>query len=142
VVFERYWQQRIHFFLEIIMPKTPSLHAQETIDSPFHSRQRWKCQHGSDRSEILAFAEASGKWESIGVVQSTPCASAKAMAKFLVGLVNDIQINGDLLEAACKTLERIVRLGLNFSTEEEANEVVARIKKKWSAKAPSSQVVP
>jgi hypothetical protein len=122
------------------MLMTPGLREQETIERPsFHCPHPWKCQHGSDSSEVLAFAEASGQWERIGIFPSTSCASAKAMAEFITDLVNDTQRNGDLLEAACETLERIVFMGLNYCTEEEANEVVARIKKIRSAKVlPSS----
>jgi hypothetical protein len=112
------------------MPKTPKPHSQKkTGPLHFHSQHPWKCEHHSGRSEILAFAQKSGNWESIAVIQPGSGVSPRRLAEFIAGLVNDCQLNGPLLDHAREALEMLLRAGLNFSTEQDAEAIIARIKK-------------
>jgi hypothetical protein len=93
-----------------------------------YSLHPWRCTHHSNHSEIVAYVEASGQWETVLTVNPTSETSAKAMANFIMHLVNSYRQNNDLLREAMKALEAVMKEGLNYSTEQEADSVVAGIK--------------
>ena len=88
----------------------------------------WRCDHHADRSEITAYVEASGRWETVLTVRPTSEASAEAIASFIIQLVNGHQQNNDLLRDAMAALEAVVNDGLNFTTEQTAEHVITHIK--------------
>jgi hypothetical protein len=94
----------------------------------FYSLHPWRCDHHADRSEITAYVEASGQWETVAVVPPTSGASAEAVASFIARLVNAAQQNRDLLRDAMAALEAVINDGLNFTTEQTAEHVVNSIK--------------
>jgi hypothetical protein len=89
----------------------------------------WHCRHHGDRSEIAAYVEASGRWETVADILPTSGASAEALATFITRLVNATQQNKDLLRDAMRALEAVMTEGLTFATEQEADSVVAGIKR-------------
>jgi hypothetical protein len=95
----------------------------------FYSLHPWRCDHHADRSEIMAYVEASGQWETVAVVPPTSGASAEAVASFIVRLVNAAQQNRDILRDAMAALEAVMNDGLNFTTEQAAEHVIISIKK-------------
>jgi hypothetical protein len=94
----------------------------------------WQCEPRGADCALLAFVEASGKWKTIALVKKTPGASAETAAAYIAGLVNDMHENGDVLQSALEALEAIVDEGLNFSTEQDADIVIRRLKNRYAAK--------
>jgi hypothetical protein len=94
----------------------------------FYSLHPWRCDHHPDHSEITAYVEASGQWETVAVVPPTSGASAEAVASFIVRLVNTSQKNRDILRDAMAALEAVMNDGLNFTTEQTAEHVIISIK--------------
>ena len=94
----------------------------------YYALQPWKCRSLQDRMEILAYVEASGKWETVAVVPTTSGASAENVANFIVRLINDTHRHRDLYYDAMEVLETIMHDGVNFSTEQAADSVLARMK--------------
>jgi hypothetical protein len=94
----------------------------------FYGLVPWRCNHHADRSEIVAYVEASGRWETVAVIPPTSGASAEALATFIARVVNATQQNKDLLRNAMEALEAVVNDGLNFTTEQAAEHVINDIK--------------
>ena len=94
-----------------------------------YASRPWQCAPCSGGYEISAFVEASGKCETVVTVRKTSGASAAALARYIVGLVNAQQDEGSLLPEALAALEAINSEGLNFSTEHDVDVVIRRIKK-------------
>ena len=59
----------------------------------FYGLVPWRCNHHADRSEIVAYVEASGRWETVAVIPPTSGASAEALATFIARVVNATQQN-------------------------------------------------
>jgi hypothetical protein len=95
----------------------------------FYWLASWRCNHHADRSEIMAYVEASGTWETVAVIPPTSGASAEALAAFIARAVNTTQQNKDLLRDAMDALEAVVSDGLNFTTEQAAEHVIANFKR-------------
>lgn len=95
---------------------------------PLYSLYPWRTEHHDDRSEIAAYVEASGKWETVAVIPHTPGASAETLAEFIMGIINDSQKNRDLLRDATRALEAVMEEGLTFSTEQDADAILKRVK--------------
>lgn len=89
----------------------------------------WKCVNLAERSEIIAYVEASGRWETVAVVPPTSGTGAEELAAFITRVVNATLQNRDLLQDAMKALEAVVQEGLNYSTEQEADSVATSIKR-------------
>jgi hypothetical protein len=92
-----------------------------------YSLHPWRCTHHSNHSEIVAYVEASGQWETVLTVNPTSETSAKTMATFIMHLVNSYRQNNDLLRVAMKALESVMQEGLTYSTEQEVDAAVASI---------------
>jgi hypothetical protein len=91
----------------------------------------WQCRHHADRSEIVAYVEASGAWETVAVIPATSGAHAEELATFIASLVNDNQQNQTLLQAAIHALELVIEDdGLTFSSEQAVDSVIERLKKR------------
>lgn len=88
----------------------------------------WQCEPCTGGYEISAFAEASGKWETVAVVKKTSKASAAALARHIVDRVNAGQNGGDMLAGALAALEAVGSEGLTFSTEHDVDIMIRRIK--------------
>jgi hypothetical protein len=108
--------------------KTRSGSENDTARRWLYPLQPWQCRHHANRSEIAAYVEASGAWETVAVIPATSGASAEAMAAFITGLVNAAQQNKDLLRDAMEALESVINDGLDFSTEQAAEHVIKDIK--------------
>jgi hypothetical protein len=112
------------------MPKTTK--PKNTTRQPkcLYSAHPWKCRYHKDRSEILAYVEASGAWETVADIRPTAGASAETMALFICDIINDNQKSKTLLQEAMEALELCLEEeGLTFSSEQAADSVVTRIKK-------------
>jgi len=97
----------------------------------FYRIHPWQCRHHINHSEIVAYVEASGKWETVLTVHQTSGINTETMATFILNLVNDNQNNRDLLFEAMLTLETVLEKGrLDYGSELDANSIVGRIKKK------------
>jgi hypothetical protein len=66
---------------------------------------------------------------TVAVVSPTSGASAEALAAFIASIVNAAQQNEDLLRDAMEALEAVVNDGLNFTTEQAAEHVIANIRR-------------
>lgn len=84
------------------------------------------------RSEISAYVDATGKWETIAIIPPTSDHTAEAISTFIAHSINDIHEHGELLVSAMNALDDILREGLTFSTEQTADRIVDRIKKVYS----------
>lgn len=96
----------------------------------YYALRPWQCVHHRDRSELTAYVEASGVWETVAVMQPTSGISAEELAGFIAGLVNDSQKEQNLLQSAMEALEQVVNEGFNFSSEQAAESVLLRMKKR------------
>jgi hypothetical protein len=96
----------------------------------YYDSQPWRCQPTKDGCELIAYVGASGQWETVAVIQPTSAMEAKALGDFIVSLVNERQQDGDVLQAAFDALGGVLQEGLNFSTEQDADRVVAALKKR------------
>lgn len=97
----------------------------------FYSLYPWQCRHAPDQSEIVAYVEASAKWETVSIISSTSGANAESVADYICNLINENQKNKNLLQDAMKALETCMEeASLTFSSEQAADSVVRRIKLK------------
>jgi hypothetical protein len=95
----------------------------------------WRCEPRDSDCALLAFAEARGKWEAVALVKKTSGASAKALADYIVGVLNGLHSDGMLLKVAQGALEALLEEGLNYSTEQDADIVIRRLKSRTAAKS-------
>jgi hypothetical protein len=66
---------------------------------------------------------------AVAVVSPASGASAEALAAFIASIVNAAQQNEDVLRDAMEALEAVVNDGLNFTTEQAAEHVIANIRR-------------
>lgn len=108
-----------------IKPKSIGKNAKQ-----LYSAQPWQCRHREDDSEIIAYVEASGAWETIALVQPTAGNSAEAVATFIVRAVNTSQQSQSVLRDAVDALQLCLEEDrLTFSSEQAAERSVSNIKK-------------
>ena len=115
------------------MSKTKRAKCPTNQSRQFYTAHLWQCRHLEDRSEITAYVEASGEWETILTVHPTSGASAEVVAAYVTAIINEHQSRVDLLQEAVTALE--LCLGedhLTFTSEQAADRVVARIKARVS----------
>ena len=104
----------------------------------FYAAHPWQCHHKKTRSDIQAYVEASGQWETILTVHPTSGASAESLANYVAGIMNEHQSKADLLHDAMMALELCLEEDrLTFSSEQAADRAVTRIKARISC--PSSR---
>lgn len=94
----------------------------------YYGSRPWRCEPLKGACKIVAYVDASARWETVAVVQRTSQVRAKALGDFLVGLVNERHQDGDVLRTAFAALDGVLREGLNFSTEQEVESVVDTLK--------------
>jgi hypothetical protein len=92
-----------------------------------HDLRAWEVSYQSDHSDITAHVEFSGKLE---VIARTEGVNHKAIAEFIVAIINAHNRRPNLLEEAIRALELCV-LGdkLTWEAEQAADIVIARAKK-------------
>jgi hypothetical protein len=95
----------------------------------YYGLHPWRCTHHGDRSEVFAYVEASGKWETVLVVRASSGTTAEELAVYIVNLVNDRREDQDALEQAFAALDAVLQDGLTFTTEQEAEHAAERLKK-------------
>jgi hypothetical protein len=100
----------------------------------FYTTTDWRCEPRGSDCVLLAFAEARGKWETVALVKKTSGASAKALADYIAGVLNGLHSDRQLLKVAQDALEAILEEGLNYSTEQDADIVIRRLKNRTAAK--------
>jgi hypothetical protein len=71
----------------------------------FYLLHPWRCELRGDDCDIMAYVEASGRWQAVATIPATPGASADELAGFIVTLVNDNQKRDDVMQAALSALE-------------------------------------
>lgn len=99
----------------------------------FYAAHPWECRHRKDGSEITAYVEASGEWETILTVHPTSGASAEVVAAYVAAIINEHQSGADLLQEAMTALELCLEEDhLTFTSEQAEDRVVARIKARVS----------
>lgn len=96
---------------------------------PYYSTNPWQCRHGKETSEITAYVEASGKWETVLTVHPTSGASAEVMARYLVAIMNDVPNLKRTLNFALDTIKVIHADGgkLTFSSEQDAERLATEL---------------
>jgi hypothetical protein len=111
------------------MPKSSKPKKTATKAREFYSLQPCKYRVAKGHAEILAYVEGSD-WEKALTVHPTSGASAESLAAYVTAVINEHQGKSDLLHDAMRALESVMEEGLNFSTEQDADHVIARIKGK------------
>jgi pyridoxal/pyridoxine/pyridoxamine kinase len=96
---------------------------------PFYSVHPWESRHHSDHSEIVAYVEASGAWETVLDVRQTSGASHDAMAASILALIHEHHEKRNALRDAIEALELVLKDGMTFSSEQAAERAVDSIKK-------------
>ena len=115
------------------MPRTSKQSRPATQLRQFYAAHPWQCSHHEDRSDITAYVEASGEWETILTVHPTSGASAEALAVYVAAIMNEHQSKADLLQEAMAALELCLEEDhLTFTSEQAADRVVTRIKARAS----------
>lgn len=115
------------------MPKSKKAKSHAKQIRLFYAARPWECCHHQDSSEITAYIEASGEWETIITVHPTSGASAEALANYVAAIVNDHQGKADLLQEARAALEQCLEGDrLTFTSEQAADRVVTRIRARIS----------
>jgi hypothetical protein len=110
-----------------------------SISSPrqFYAAHPWQLRHKKTRTDVEAYVEASGKWETVLTVYPTSGATAETLANFAVGILNEHQSKIDLLQEAMMALELCLEDDhLTFSSEQVADRAITRIKARISCGAP------
>lgn len=111
------------------MPKTTKAQCPTTQPRQFYTAHPWQCRHHQDRSEIAAYVEASGEWETILTIHPTSGASAEVLANYVAAIVHEHQAKADLLQEAMTALELCLEEDrLTFTSEQAADRIVTRIK--------------
>lgn len=95
----------------------------------FYSIHPWKYHTHKDHSEIIAYVEASGDWETVLIVHDTAGANHETMAIFILAIINEHQEKRNVLCDAMDALELIINDGLTFTSEQAAEHVITNIKK-------------
>jgi hypothetical protein len=115
------------------MPKSKKAKCPTTQQRRFYTAHPWQCLHHQDHSEITAYIEASGEWETILTVHPTSGASAEIVAVYVAAIMNEHQGKADLLQEAMTALELCLEEDrLTFTSEQAADRVVTRIKARVS----------
>ncbi len=93
----------------------------------FYFTAPWQCVHHPDRSDITAYVEASGTWETVATILPTSCFSAEALATFVLDTIND-QVEGrDLLRDAVSALKLCnEEAQMTYTSEHMADRVIDR----------------
>ena len=89
----------------------------------------WDCRHQKSHSEIVAYVEASSKWETVLTVHHTAGAGHEAMAAYVLALIHEHQRKQGVLKDALDALEAVINDGLTFTTEQAAERAVTNIKR-------------
>ena len=110
------------------MPKKTKPPAPSAPPRDFYSRSPWRCSPQKGGCEILAYVEASGAWETVIDVRPTSGTSAEAVGIYVTAIINQYQNEQNLLHQATKALETCLKEGITFSSEQDAEHVIARIK--------------
>jgi hypothetical protein len=123
------------------MRKTANRESGKESQPCFHfGRHPWRCTHRGAHSEIQAYVEASGQWETIAVVQPASAATAERLATYIVNVINEGWEDRDVLQEAFDALTALLREGFNFTTEQEAEHAIDRLRKRqWAAKRHESR---
>src|SRR6266851_1772305 len=104
----------------------------------FNAAHPWQCRHKKTRSDIEAYVEASGEWETILTVHPTSGACAETLANYVASIMNEHQSKTDLLQEAMMALELCLEdERLTFTSEQAADRAVTRIRARVSC--PSSR---
>jgi hypothetical protein len=117
------------------MPKTTRSHKKEGHSHHqagkgqfFSSVPPWKSRPQSDHSEILAYSEAGGAWETVLDVRQTSGACHERMAASILALIHEHQEKQNALHCAMEALELVMADGLTYSSEQLAERALSRIK--------------
>jgi hypothetical protein len=96
-----------------------------------YATQPWKAGVKTKDTVVEAYVEAAGAWETVAIARPSSGASAKQMARFIVGLVNEKQKQAPLMEDALAVLECVSKEGLTTLTTGEAVEhVIGELRKR------------
>jgi hypothetical protein len=111
------------------MPKAKKAKCPAKLSRQFYTAHPWQCRHHQDRSEVTAYVEASGEWETVLTIHPTSGASAEVLANYVAAIVHEHQAKADLLQEAMTALELCLEEDrLTFKSEQAADRVVTRIK--------------
>jgi hypothetical protein len=100
------------------------------LSPSYHALHPWRWQARGDQCELVAYVEASGKWETVATILRTSSASAESLANFIVGVVNDVREDNDAVHGAFRALESLMNEGLTFTIEQEAASAVERLRQR------------
>jgi hypothetical protein len=115
------------------MPKQPkkvsNANQLSTKVRSYYTVQPWECRHDNNRSEIIAYVEASGKWETVLTVHPTLGASTEVLATYICHLINQHQLKENALQEAMSALELVMNDGLTFSSEQAVERAFNNLKR-------------
>jgi hypothetical protein len=95
----------------------------------FYSIHPWESRHHENYSEIVAYVEASGEWETVLDIRPTSGVSHETMAASILSLIHEHQEKRNTLHDAMEALELVMNDGLTYSSEQAAERAVTNIKK-------------
>jgi hypothetical protein len=96
----------------------------------FYGVKPWRCEHHDDRSEILAYLDPRRGWERVATVWPRPNERPRVLAEFVVKVINASASTGELMQEAHEALVELLKEGLNFSTEQAGEKIVAELAKR------------
>jgi len=111
------------------MPKTVRPEKSAKKQRGLYSIHPWEAHHKEKHSEITAYVENSGKWETVLTVHNTSGAAPETLASFILALVHEHQNKQNTLHDAMNALELVLNDCLNFTSEQAIERVVRNIKK-------------
>jgi hypothetical protein len=95
----------------------------------FYGVKPWRCEHHADRSELFAYLDPRHGWERVGTIWAVRDQKARALADFIVKVINASARSDDVLREAHDVLVAMLTEGVTFSTEQEAERIVAGLGK-------------
>jgi hypothetical protein len=102
------------------------------ISKRFYMSQPWRAQHHSDHSELRAYSEAKGDFETVLTVHGTSGYSAEAMAEAILSIINETILGEHLMLNAMKTMQDfLIETDFSPKVEKPVVDLIARIKRTY-----------
>lgn len=91
----------------------------------------WTCVHHPDRSEIQAYVEGSGDWQTIAEIRTAGFVDAEPTAEYIKRAVNDYEKNKVLIAELVDALRLCLDCsGLTWEAEHDGEIAIARAQNK------------
>jgi hypothetical protein len=109
--------------------KPKNRRSQEFMTLEYFGSRPWRTERDGDLCNILAYAKAEDRWMVVAIIFPFGKVSAERMARFIVRIVDERLQHGHLLYESYKAFKGIFEIGLNFTTEQDAEIVYEKLKR-------------